>query len=490
MVHPAAVRRHALEHPDAPAIVQGDEVTSFGELQARADHLTAWLLSKGAHRGDRVVLWLSPSPDMAAALLAVWAAGHIAVLVDPNVHETTYRHVVQTVSPAVVLHDESHPPPRHLGPEVSLQQVPTLTLGVRPRDALACEPASILFTSGSTGMPKGVVQSHGNLERGARAVASTLALSRKDRLLCPVPWSFDYGYVNLQMTLCLGLPHYLPEAGGPFEIAKAVDRHRPTVFVGVPAALPFALGALRGSGGASLRAITNTGGAIPAALMERLLAELPQAELFLNYGLTESYRSSLLPPSLAPTHPTSVGRGIPGVEIVIVDEEGRVVPDGEEGQIVHRGDYLFRGYWGNPDATTTRLRPDPLAPPEVPHAPMALFTGDQGRLDDQGLLYFLGRTDRQLKSMGVRVSPDEVEAMLRLAPMVADVAVWGRKQETLGHEICAAVVPTPGQTVDVATLRAYGKSLPPHAVPRRWHILDALPRTHSGKVDYPALERL
>lgn len=491
MLHTVAVRHHATTRPDAPAVVQGDAIVGFGALQARTDHLAAALLARGVARGDRVVLWLPPCADMAAALLAVWTVGGLAVLVDPNVHETTYRHVVAKVAPRLVWHAARRPPPAELGMEEAIEAAPTAPLVHRPRDPLPQEPASILFTSGSTGMPKGVVQSHGNLARGARAVASTMALDGRDRMLCPVPWSFDYGYLNLQMTLQLGLPHFLPEIdGGPFAIAKAIDRHRPTVFVGVPAVLPFALGALRGAGGASLRAVTNTGGAIPAALLDRLIAELPRAELFLNYGLTESYRTSLLPPELVRTHRTSVGRGIPGVEVVVVDEDHRPLPAGEQGQIVHRGDYLFLGYWGDPETTATRLKPDPLALPEVPHPALALFTGDQGVIDEDGLLTFRGRADRQMKSMGVRVSPDEVEAMLRLAPFVHDAAVWGRPHDTLGHEVCAAIVVEAGHPVDDASLRAYAKTLPPHAAPRSWHVVDALPRTHSGKVDYPALQRL
>ena len=493
MTHVHAALRHASDRPDSLAFQQGELRTSYGALQARADQLTVWLMAHGVQRGDRVILWTPSCAEMASALLATWAVGALAVLVDPNSHADTYRHVYGAVSPKVVWHLESAAPPATLGAEQCLDAChPDAPLHYRPRPPLPTEPASILFTSGSTGLPKGVVQSHGNLARGARAVAASMGLSERDRLLCPVPWSFDYGFVNLQLTLLHGLPHYLPPAGGgPFGIAKAVEAVRPTVFVGVPAVLPFAIPALKGAGGASLRAITNTGGAIPAKLQERIFADLPRADLYLNYGLTESYRTSLLDPSLARSHPTSVGRAIAGVEVVLLDDDYQLVAPGELGQIVHRGDYLFLGYWGDPDTTAQKLRDDPLALPQQPHAAKVLFTGDQGVFDDEGLLYFKGRGDRQLKSMGVRVSPDEVEAILRHeAGWITDVGVYGRPHETLGHEICAAVVVEgPEAAEPIKALRALAKRLPAHLGPRRWAVLPSLPRTHTGKVDYQALLR-
>jgi non-ribosomal peptide synthetase component F len=161
------------------------------------------------------------------------------------------------------------------------------------------------------------VQSHGALRRGARSVASTMALGPQDRLLCGVPWTFDYGYVNLQLTLSTGATHVLPDKpASPFAVPPALDRHKPTVLAGIGSLFAMVVGALPSLDTTALRAVTNTGGTIPAPVLDALFGALPQAEVFLNYGLTESYRTACLDPALARARPTSIGRGIPGVEVV------------------------------------------------------------------------------------------------------------------------------------------------------------------------------
>src|SRR5262249_51876884 len=150
-------------------------------------------------------------------------------------------------------------------------------------------------------------------------------------------------------------------------------------------------------------------------------------------GLTETYRTSYLDPAAVRERRTSIGRAIPGVDIVILRDDGTPAAPGESGQIVHRGDYLALGYWNDPEATACALRPDPLAPPGCPTPPLSFYTGDLGHFDADGFLYYDGRRDRLIKSMGVRVSPDEVEQIIHASGLLIEAAVFSRAHEMLGH---------------------------------------------------------
>lgn len=429
-------------------------------------------------RHDRVLVDTRNDPEVAAAVLGTWAAGGVAVLLDSRETELHLRHAVDLVKPACAVADLEVPRGERQV-ELSARALPT-------------DPASILFTSGSTGRPKAVTQTHGSLLRGCRGVASYLGLGAQDRIVCTIPWSFDYGYGQLLSTLVLGATHLLPEALAPTSICEAIERWRPTVLPGVPSVFSYLLSGMSPFAQtdiSSVGTVTNTGGTIPRAVLEALLDRLGEGpELFLNYGLTESYRTSFLDPRLVRSHPDSIGRAIPGVDVVVLDEEGQVARPGVTGEIVHRGDYLFRGYWGDPDASARALRPDPLAPPELPNPPLVLFTGDLGWKDEQGLLYFGGRRDRQIKSMGVRVSPEEVEELLLASGLVREAAVFGVAHDLMGQQVWAAVVPAEECPELEVRLKQYARTvMTDFMTPRRYLVRDSLPRTRSGKVDHAAL---
>jgi acyl-CoA synthetase (AMP-forming)/AMP-acid ligase II len=308
-----------------------------------------------------------------------------------------------------------------------------------------------------------------------------------------VPWSFDYGYGQLLSTIVLGISHIIPVPTNPSGICAAIERHRPTVLGGLPALYSYLLSGMSPIGTtdlSSLRLIMNTGGAIPSAVLRRLFETFGHCDVLLNYGLTETYRSCYLPPALARQRSGTIGIPIPGVDIVVVDPQGRVLPPGEEGELVHRGDYICHGYWNDPQATARAVRPDPLAPPGAPDPGRALYTGDYGYVDADGFVYFRGRRDHQIKSMGVRVSPQEVEELLHESGTLEEVAVFAMPHDLLGHEIWAAVVPRePGLDIQRDLMRYARRVMSQYMQPRRCLVLECLPRTTTGKIDYAALRR-
>jgi acyl-CoA synthetase (AMP-forming)/AMP-acid ligase II len=489
------LRSTAERLPEQDAIVQGDQRMTFsGWYASAADHARRFA-HLGVQRGDRVILWLAPSPEMATALFGVWGTGGIPVLLDPNSKAPQLNAASTTVEPRVILFDKASPLPAEPdGPLIiGTDDLPDPPSDSHPESASQDEAASIVFTSGSTGQPKGVVQTHGNLVRGALTVAGYQGINERDRIICPVPWSFDYGYIQLQMSAATGATHVLPVAPHPQSVCDAITHHAPTLFAGLPSLFGYLLqgiSPLRDTDISSIRTLTNTGGTIAAPVLEDLLELFPGRKLFLNYGLTESYRTTCLDPALVRSKADSIGKPIPGVDVIIVREDGSLADVEESGEIVHRGDFIFREYWNDPEGTSIALRPDPAHHTADAIPPSVLFTGDYGHKDAEGFIYFEGRRDGLLKVMGVRVSPIEIQDLLYASGIVREVAVFGMPHALLGDEVWAAVVPAPGVEDARLALVAYSRQvMTQNMSPRRILLKERLPLTTSGKVDYQALKR-
>ncbi|MCA9171431.1 MAG: AMP-binding protein, partial [Planctomycetales bacterium] len=209
---------------------------------------------------------------------------------------------------------------------------------------------------------------------------------------------------------------------------------------------------------------------------------------FLMYGLTEAFRSTYLPPDELDRRPTSIGKAIPDTEILVINEQGQLCLPGEVGELVHHGPTVSAGYWGQPELTDRVLRPHPFPLPGVVHSPRVCYSGDLVRADEDGFLYFVSRRDNQIKTSGFRVSPGEVEEVLQAARGVSLAAVIGVDDALLGQRIEAYVVMREGIRFSEDELRDHcAAQLPSYMVPKRFCLRDELPRTTSGKINYPAL---
>jgi acyl-CoA synthetase (AMP-forming)/AMP-acid ligase II len=235
-----------------------------------------------------------------------------------------------------------------------------------------------------------------------------------------------------------------------------------------------------------LRYITNSGGAVPETTVRRLRELLPGTQIFLMYGLTEAFRSTFLPPAEVDRRPTSIGKAIPESEILVINAEGREAAPGEPGTLVHRGPTVSMGYWRRPDDSARVLRPHPLRAASE-GADTVCWSGDLVYRDDEGFLYFVGRQDAMIKSSGYRISPSEVEDVLMRSGAFRQVAVIGLPDEWAGQRVCAVAVSS-GQAMPVSEVLAQAATLlPAHMVPARIDVVDELPTTPNGKVDYGLL---
>ncbi len=471
----AAFQTVLARQPDAPAILQGDEVTTFAELDRLARALVTELGGCGVEPQTGVVIAMDNGPMVASAVLASWRLSAYPVFVSPNApadHLDTARQLTSAV--VMVTAETPH--------------VAAAADGLASKAAAPDEIWSVVFTSGSTGTPKGVIQSGANLLSGARRVGRLNGYDAGDRILCPVPFSHDYGWGQLLSCLCLGTTLVLPVGTGLSGICDAIERHRPTVFAGTPAVfagLVHGISDIRATDRASIVKATSTGAQLSPSLAKGMEDLFPGLRIYANYGLTETYRSACLLPDERTGREQSVGRAIEGVRLVVVDDQSRILPPGSEGEVVHIGAGACLGYIGDPDRTASLLRPlydgdDRLA---------GIHTGDFGVMDAEGFLTLSGRRDRLIKTMDVRISLDSVERTLESSGMVERAAAIDVAERIMGRKIVAIVVMREGSSID--DLKVWARAnMPKFNLPRAFHVLDAMPLTVSGKTSYAELKRM
>jgi acyl-CoA ligase (AMP-forming) (exosortase A-associated) len=342
--------------------------------------------------------------------------------------------------------------------------------------------AAILYTSGSTGSPKGVVLSHRNLVTGAHSVAQYLANNAEDRLLAVLPLSFDYGLSQLSTAFHAGASVVLLDHLFASDVVAAVADEQITGLAAVPP-LWTQLADLSWPG-ESLRYITNSGGAMPAITLGKLRMQLPRTQVFLMYGLTEAFRSTFLPPSELDRRPGSIGKAIPNAEVLVVGADGTECAANVPGELVHRGALVAMGYWNAPDLTAQRFRVAPDSASELSIPEIAVWSGDTVRKDEDGYLYFIGRNDEMIKTSGYRVSPTEIEEVILQSPLAAEAVAFGIPHPTLGQAIAVIIVaPADGHGDTQALLDMCRKLLPAFMVPVHVEWRSTLPRNPNGKYD-------
>jgi acyl-coenzyme A synthetase/AMP-(fatty) acid ligase len=239
----------------------------------------------------------------------------------------------------------------------------------------------------------------------------------------------------------------------------------------------------------ALRIMQNAGGHLPVSCLRRLRLAQPQARLFLQYGLTETFRSTYLAPDEVDRHPGSIGRAIPGADILVVRDDLTSCDVGEVGELVHRGPTVAVGYWNDVEATARVFRPDPRGGSSAAPAERVVFSGDLVRRDAEGRLYFVGRRDRMIKTLGHRVAPDEVVEVLIASGEILDAVVAGEPDDERGERIVAYVTLSPAGSVKA--LRSFcRRELPRHMQPSRFEAHCTLPRLASGKYDLQALHAM
>lgn len=503
------LRRSAERTPDAVAIIEPGARATYAELNGLANRTANALLAAGVKRGDRVVLATDDGIESVAGYFGAMKAGAAVVPLPHGPHSDRFARVVADSAPAAAVVN----PPTAGDPAcaAALGTIPAvfatkgLVGGARPAQpysfpswpgALASSPdsepsvrsidldlAAIIYTSGSTGAPRGAMLSHLNIRSNTDSIVEYLHLTSADCVMCVLPFYYVYGLSLLHTHMAVGGSVIVdPRFAFPNVVLKAMQEHHATGFAGVPSTFVLLLhrSNLANMEFPHLRYVTQAGGGMPAARIREWLERGPKAAFYVMYGATEaSARLTYLEPADLVRKLGSIGRAIPNVEMVVVNDEGQMAAHGEVGELVARGSNISSGYWNNPEGTAERF------------GPLGYRTGDLGYVDHEGYLYLVGRKHDMIKVGAHRVGAKEIEDVLNEYPGVSEAAVVAVTHELLGEAPLAFVSVRQGATPEVPAVVAFCHArLPAYKVPVDVVILPSIPKSGIGKVDKLTLRRM
>ncbi len=493
----------ANRYPNSPAVVAEGHVHDYASLEASSKAIAKALHDLGVNRGDRVAIFAENGIATCTSVFATVLLGAVFTIVNPQTKAdklgyvlddagikafVTESHLARTFASVLesrkgrfgVICAGPPMPPAEGFAWLEWQKALTTPPWSSPPVGIPLDLAALIYTSGTTGHPKGVMLTHQNLVFTTGSVVEYLEVRSDDRVLNVLPMAFSYGLYQLLACAATGAALHLERSFAfPVKVYERIEKDQITAFPGVPSiyATMVAAHARRPLSFPSVRTITNAAAALPNAHARELRNIFPSARLFKMYGQTECARGCYLDPSLVDVKPDSVGKAIPGTELLVLDPSGAPAPPGEAGILHIRGPHVMAGYWKQPELTDEALKPGP-APGE-----RMLCTRDWFKVDPDGCHYFVARSDDIIKTRGEKVSPTEVENALHTIPGIREAAVIGVPDETHGQAVRAHVVLDPDSTLTDRQIITYCRDLLENfMVPRDVVFETELPKTPSGKV--------
>jgi long-chain acyl-CoA synthetase len=482
----SVLEQAAASQPDRPAIRMDQMVLTYARLHDAAARVTALLSAAGIGPGDRVGLMLPNIPAFPIAFYGALGAGAIVVPMNPLLKGREVAYYLSDSGAKVLFawHDfagEAAKGAADAGAQMISVDEPDLAgplAGVTPHtswaDAAADDDAVILYTSGTTGTPKGAQLTHGGLARNARLTAETLLNNNPDDVMMGcLPLFHVFGLTcGLNATITAGGTLTLLPRFDPGKALEIIERDAVTIFEGVPTMYAAMLHHPDAdpSRAATLRVCVSGGAAMPVEILRGFEAKFG-CVILEGYGLSETSPVASFNHPDKPRKPGSVGTPVEGVEMRLVGTDGATVPAGEVGEIAIRGHNVMKGYWGRPDATAEAI-------------PDGWFrTGDLARVDEDGYYFIVDRKKEMIIRGGYNVYPREIEEVLHEHPAVAEAAVVGIPHPELGEEVGAAIALKPGATATPEELRAFAKErVAAYKYPRHVWLVDELPKGPTGKI--------
>jgi long-chain acyl-CoA synthetase len=472
----------AAARPDRPAVTHDGKALTVAELWERSGRAAALLASRGVRRGDRVAIQLPNVPAFADFYFGVLRLGAIVVPINPLLRAAEIAYTLDDAGARALIawHEAEAPAPGAAAVDAIRVPAPFADGildgdGSGAEDVVEVDPeetAVILYTSGTTGRPKGAELTHRNLGLNTRAVVGALGIDGDDVLLGTLPLYHSFGQTcTLNASLAVGARLALLTRFDAARAVELVDREGVTILMGVPTMLAGIAGAAADHGPFSSLRIAASGGAPLPREQAEAFERATGTPVLDTWGLSETSPAATLNRPDA-RRVGSVGRPIDGVEVRVLDDAGEPLPTGEVGQLAIRGHNVMKGYWRRPGATAAAITPEGW-----------FLTGDLGRVDEDGYVYVVGRLKDMIIRGGLNVYPREVEEVLHRHPAVGEAAVVGVPDERLGEEVGAAVVLAPGASATPEELREWLRGrVAPFKYPRHVWLLDELPKGPTGKI--------
>lgn len=486
----------AQRHPDREALVCGDRRITFGELDVTANRLANAYTGRGQKCGDRIAMYLPNSAELIEAMVGAAKSGGVIVPIATRLAPREVEYILKNSEPWAIFftpefRDTVHRVAASLGNpllvvlgdaedgEVSFDTLRAEGSGTAPPPIPSdAEALMIGYTSGTTGRPKGAVATHSSLVMiGGFLNYKEWGLTADDRIIATTPMAHRTGLGRIANMVCIGCAVVVMPRFDPVACVDAIEKEKITVIGLVPTIARMLMPEIekRPDACRTLRIMVATGEAFPIEVKQRLAAALPHLGLYSFYAQTESGFVACLRPEEQVSHAASCGRAVPGVELRIVDAEMNDLPVGETGEILMRcgirGLTVMEGYWRNPEATEAAFHEGWLR------------TGDVGRLDDDGYLYFIDRAKDMIVSGGLNIYSREVEDALEAHPAVNEAAVVPMPDPEFGEAVCAFVTFHPGKSATEAELIEHCRDLiASYKKPKRIQPVETLPRNSTGKV--------
>ncbi|OPY00317.1 MAG: Long-chain-fatty-acid--CoA ligase [Syntrophorhabdus sp. PtaB.Bin006] len=499
------LERSARFYPDKVAIVHGKARVAYSEINTRADNLARHFLSHGVQKGDRIALLMENCVEYVISYYAIMKAGAVAVPLNSDLKPEGLRYAINDLEAKILIfgsrfdklisssdldafgltHLIRKGPLSSLGDVVSFDAVSRFSSGndghefsTLNHELSDSDLASIIYTSGSTGGPKGVMLTHRNIVDNTFSICQYLHLTEKDIQMCVLPFFYVMGKSLLNTHFAVGGTIVVNnQFAFPATVLKEMIAEKVTGFSGVPSTFAYLLhrSPLAASRDKldSLRYVTQAGGHMSKAIKEQLRRVLPShTEIVIMYGATEAAaRLSYLESSWFADKMESIGKAIPGVELIVMNEQGKEASTGEVGELVARGSNIMPGYLNKPEATSKAL------------AGGWYHTGDQAYRDEEGFFFVVGRQDDLLKVGGHRLSPQEIEDTLMESGLFVEAVVLGMPDEFLGNKLVILAVPSNSSCTSNEVMSFCAGRLPKYKVPSEVRFAKNLPKKTSGKID-------
>ncbi|PKI13017.1 acyl-CoA ligase (AMP-forming), exosortase A system-associated [Colwellia sp. 12G3] len=516
------ISHSAQRSPEAVALQIKNDQFSYAQLNENVTKVAQAYVTLSITQGDRIGVYLAKTQENVLSMFACSLLGAIFVPINPVLKALQVHYIANDCQIKLLITNRARL--TALTPLLSefsaLRTIIVIDANEQEIEKIACpttikilswqffitqrksnnnlkssispnDIAAILYTSGSTGQPKGIMLSHTNIVLGAKSVSQYLQQTAHDNILAVLPLSFDYGLNQLTSCFLVGAKCVLLDYLLANDVIKAISKYEITGLAAVPP-LWIQLTKVNWPKNTthSVRYFTNSGGVLPLKTLAALRQNMPQAKPYLMYGLTEAFRSSFLSPLEIDTRPNSMGKAIPHAEILVVRDDGSSCDDDEVGELVHIGPLVTLGYWQNEVATAERFKVTPKQAINKEKTRLAVFSGDYVKRDAEGFLYFIARKDTMIKTSGYRVSPTELESVLLQCPQVDETAIIAIPSAALGQSIIALIVTSnhDQQSSKVSIIKHCQRQLPNYMIPREIIFLTELPRNANGKVDTNSLK--